>query len=546
MSAKAPSEEHNLSRWDAAGIVGGMLLMVAVTCVIMRGRILWEDETLGWMLLHDSSFRHMVSAWQQGADGGGFTFYLTGRAWLQAFGASDLSFRLYSTTCVALAYAVTWIAARRFYRIGIVAFAVINTFFFSRSMLLHMREGRFYGLLALGVALAFALVLRLARMPRPTPARWYLAMFLVHGLLTTSHLLGVVYSGFLLGALAVLDVLERRPRPLLYLAGAASWLLLLPERSNLVASAAVGKPHFWIKAPHFGEILDVYNGLSREIALVLVAVLALAAWTLWRGRRGLLHEAWTERKPVYVAGAALLLVPGAFLLEGAAGGTWLFHSRYLLPVMIAIVYATAEGLHLVRTGFAAELRRQWPVGVRLLGATGVALYTALLLFWGFHHVIDFTPSARDYTTPLTALLPQGVPVVCEDAFSFTELIQRQHSSGVRYMYLLDWEQAIRPDAPALEVTQYHLMENWRKVGYYADAIEPIGSFLNTHDRFLVLHTSLKPPSSVPPEIGNPLVERFRNNGGYEVRPFAQYDRKQMVDTAWMVCRGRCEAQTGKP
>ncbi len=78
------------------------------------------------MLLRDPSWHHMVQAWRAGADGGDFTFYLTGRAWLRVFGASEVSFRLYSSSCFALVFTVMWIAARKFYTTGVVAFRVIQ------------------------------------------------------------------------------------------------------------------------------------------------------------------------------------------------------------------------------------------------------------------------------------------------------------------------------------------------------------------------------------------------------------------------------------
>ena len=223
---------------------------------------------LGWMLLRDPTWRHMIFAYKQGADGGGFSFYLLGRAWLGVFGPSPLAFRLFSATCFGLAFVVTWATLRRFYGVGVTAFASFNTWFFSPPFVAHMAEGRFYGLLVLGVALAARLTAiwggrslpsqgavsgSAGQLPESGTGRRtslvYLSMFAAHGLLVTSHLLGVVFSAFLIAVMVVLDRLARRPKPWLYAAGVASWLLLLPERANIVASERVGKPWFWTKAP---------------------------------------------------------------------------------------------------------------------------------------------------------------------------------------------------------------------------------------------------------------------------------------------------------
>ena len=528
-----------LTRWDFAIMVAGFLFTLTITCVLSRGRIFWEDEMLGWMLLRDPSWRHMLFAYNQGADGGGFLFYLLGRGWLHVFGPSELAFRLFSSTCFGLAFAATWAAARRFYSIGLVAFALFNTWFFSPPFVAHMAEGRFYGLLVLGVSLAVWLALVLADVRRPTPSRLYAAMFLVHALLTTSHLLGVVFSAFLIAATAVLDALEHRPRPWLYFAGAASWLLLLPEHANIAASARVGKPHFWTKAPRLVDIVSVYTGSSKEIALVLALLLCLAIFALLRSRPGWAHalrQAWARRRPVYAVLAAMFLLGVAFLVEGLVG-TWLFNDRYLLPMTVAVAYLTAELAQIVVDNLSPALLRVATAPV-LRGAAGLA-FVAAMLFWDFKHVAAFSPSPQDYTAALTAKLPRGIPVVCEDAFSFMELLGRQHSSGVRYVYLLDWKQSVSPFAPALEVTQFHLIENWRKVGYFSGSIEPVDKFLAENKDFLVLHAAPIVPTGLPPEIGNPLAERLRHDPAYEVRPYALFDHGVQRDTVWLVCRGAC-------
>ncbi len=198
-----------------------------------------------------------------------------------------------------------------------------------------MREGRFYGLLTLSVALAIWLALTLSQVPKPTPRRFYVLMFAIHALLTTSHLLGIVFSAFFLAVTALLDWQDQRWRPSLYLSGAAAWLLLLLEKQNIVASAHVGKPHFWLPPPGIVAFLSVYGGWSAEIEIVLVLLLCACLW-VWMRERGSLGrafwEAYRRRRPVYVLLAVMLLIPVAFVVEGRFG-TPLFAERYLLPVM---------------------------------------------------------------------------------------------------------------------------------------------------------------------------------------------------------------------
>lgn len=510
------------------------LYTLLLTAVLSHGRIFWEDEMLGWMLLRDPSWHHMLFAYNHGADGGGFSFYLLGRAWLSLFGPSELAFRLFSSTCFGLALVVTWLALRRFYSRGIVALALLNTWFFSPPFVAHMAEGRFYGLLVFAVALTTWLTLTLATLTPPTPRRFYLAAFAANGLLVTTHLLGIMFSAFLLAALLASDLLTRRIRPLLYLCTLASWLLLLPERANIRATAAVGKPHFWTRAPTARELLDVYTGSCKEITLVLLVLLVAAAFLLWQKQSRLtsLRSGLQQRRPVYLVLAAFFLIPVCLLGEGLAGGTWLLNDRYLLPLTVAVAYFTAELLCLVYSAL--------PPFALPLQAAVFTVFAACLLFWDFHHLRDFSPSPRDYTAVLTARLPHDLPVVCEDAFCFTELIGRQHDSGVHYVFLLDWQQSLLPSAPRVEVTQYHLMNTWRAVGYFSGSIQPIGQFLAHHREFLVINTALAAPNGLPPYIGNPLTERFAHDSRYQVRPFTTLDYGKFRDTVSLVCRLPCQ------
>ncbi len=529
-------------RWSAgelALVSLGAALILLISYTFGRGRIFWEDEMLGWMLLHDPSWHHMIRAWKLGADGGGFSFYLTGRAWFALFGSSEASFRLYSGACFAAAFVVVWSAARRFYARGIIAFALINTFFFSPPLVLHMAEGRFYGLLVLSTALAVWVAVLPPRSTRT--GTWALCglTFLVHALLTTSHLLGVAYSLSLVAATIALDWSRHHLRPRFYIAAALSWLLLLPERTAIRASAAVGKPFFWTTQPTFRRFLGAYSAFSAEISVVLLTLVLVFAIALWRkpgASLAHLRAGFQHRRPVYCVTLALLFVPLAFFVEGFFGPA-LFISRYLLPVCIAQALLTAEALALIPWRSllpSAFLPPPKPVQILAL-----LLFVSGLLFYNFAFLRPFAIGQIEYTNALSAMLPKGVPVLCEDAWSFTEVIGRQHASGVQYTYLLDWPQSLSPSAPRLEVTQYHLMQNWRSAGYFSSSIRDRDQFLQQYPEFFVLHTIMPGVENVPPEIGNPLLERFQHDPAYTVQLFASLKRTAFVESAWRVCKGTC-------
>ncbi len=538
-----------LNRVDLLCMLSGLLFSLLISFVFSRHRIFWEDELLGWLLLRDPSWRHMVAAWRMGADGGGFGFYLLGRVWFFLFGPSEISLRMYSAAALGMAFVVLWATLRHFYDLRVVFLALFNTWFFSTYTVVHMAEGRYYGLMVFSTALVTWLALVPTRRPGRTAAYLYPLTFLFHALLTTSHQLGVVFSASLLACTALLDRMEQRFRPGLYATGIAAWMLLWPEREAIAATARVGKPHFWTTAPSVSNFVGAYTGFSAEVACVLLALGVLVALTLRRGAPGYrdrLRSAYRARRPVWVVTAIFLLIPFAYLVEGKIG-TWLFVNRYLLPLAICQVLLTAEMIAVI------EWRAYVPGSVwRNPRALPVALtcFCVLMVLWVFVRLRTFVIPPENYTDALTAMLPRGVPVVCEDAWTFSELIARQHTSGVAYTFLLDWPYAISPQAPLLEVTQFHLMQNWKAVGYFGGSIRYRDEFLQQHKSFFVVRAEPEPLPAQPVIAGNPLIDRFAATPGYEVRPYGKLHRRYFQDVVDFVCVGHCPAgstpQAGTP
>ena len=517
---------------DMLGMIAGVLCCLLFCFWFGHGRILWEDEMLGWMLLHDPSWHHFLAAWNQGADGGGFAFYFLGRAWFHIFGASNLSFRLISATCFAGSFCVAWQASRRYYAITPTAIALFTTWFLCPPMVMHMVEGRFYGLLVLATALATSIALRLCE--TPTPKHWmYAGAFLANCLITTTHILGVVYSGFLLVAVVVHDVVGRQFRPLIYVAVACSWLLLLPERQAILASSAVGKPWFWTYPPDLIRFVGAFCGFSNAIAFVLLGLVGVLFYTAYRslGLVAIVRKGYADRRLVYWIPGSLFCVPLLLGTQAHIHGTSLFINRYLLPVNIGLAFALAEVVVLIRWDSIAPTRRWFPLTGRNLRDV-ICAYGAVLLLWNVIHVQPFTLGAIDYTGRMTALLPKGISIVFQDAWGFTEMIGTQHDSGVQYTYLLDWPHSTNPAAPRLEVTQYHLMENWKRVGYFSGSIYFRDTFLHSHSRFLLLKRVVDAKDRNGIIIGNPMVEEFAHTPGAQV---TRLRRDVFGYSVWLVC-----------
>ena len=222
-------------------------------------------------------------------------------------------------------------------------------------------------------------------------------------------------------------------------------------------------------------------------------------------------RAFASRAPSYCVAFWLMLVPLAFFVEGKVG-TPLLNGRYLQPVTLGFVLITAELLRLTR--LSVRLKAISRISLRL--ALGLS-FALVLNIWIFYYIRNISFSTRDYTPALNKLLPKDVPVVVEDAFTFTELIGRQHTSGVDYRFLLDWNQSISPAAPLVEVTQYHLMENWKQSGYFAGSIEDADEFFKTEDHFFVIHSDYLTHPKDPQPIGDPIIARLQSRHDYDIR-----------------------------
>ena len=526
---------------DAYWLIPSVLLLFAVPLYCARGRIFWEDEMLGFLLLRDPSFHHMTTAWLQGADGGGFSFYLTGRLWFDLFGSSVRSFRMYSEVCFAAAFIISWVTMRRFYTAAVATCASLSIWLVSPVLIQHLAEGRFYGLFMAAVALAIWFCVRANEQPEVRPLL-YLGVFLANALLITSHLLGVVYSFCVVVSMVLLDWNGGRLRPKLYLAVIASWLLLIPSLPAIRASGRVGKPFFWTTQPDWVTFVSHYTGFTLKlgvpIAIFLVAIVIVLARR--RSLIGTMQEACRDRRPIYVVGLLLFLIPVMFYVEGLFGPA-LCISRYLQPIALATVYLVAE---LLTIGLAIV-----PASLRTNGALKAAAWA---VFLGCIGIYDFGYRPRhtglelDYTQALTRSLPTGVPIVCEDAFAFTELISRQHDSPVLYTYLLGWKNSLSPQSPRLEVTQYHLMENWKKVGYFSGSIQYAAPFFQQYPVFYII--SIEDLGGNGPAggmnrsglIGSQLHTHLAEDSQYQVGLFKVVPLGELKAWVWRACRiGNC-------
>lgn len=441
---------------------------------------MWSDEILGWVLVTDPSWHHMLAAWRLGADGGGLFFYLLARLWLSLLGASAAHFRLFSAAGVGAAAALTFVAVRRYTRWSVAAPVIALVWFSSDVVLWQVLQARFYGLLLAGVAAAFLLLVVAAQQPR---VGWgqLLLTFTCHMLLVGTHPFGAVYSAMLVAALLVRRSLRR-----VALAAAAGWWILLPSLPALRSTAAVGRPHFWTTRPSWPELTAAYTCWSLPVGITLGFCVAVALALL--GLASNAKRPRTESKVAHqvspvVVGVGLLLAVPLLVWVGSQGSASLFVDRYFVPVVIPITMVLAcLAERLMRT---AEIRRAgWVRGAAAVAGAGLVVWAAVIA------VVQYPAYARypgpDDTGELVQRLPRGVPIVVEPVDLFHRLVLYRQGRGLHYVSVLDWKQATGPDSLRGEVTAFHEVENWRKAGYFATSIVDANAFLAQSKPFAVI------------------------------------------------------------
>ena len=512
--------------WTVAVLTVALFGICLYCLLVSRYRILWSDELFGWELVRDPSWRHMLRAWQLGADGGGISFYVLCRLWLGLFGHTKLAFRGFSAAGVFLAFATMWALLRRFYRPEIVAITLFTVWLGSRTILWQIVQTRFYGLLLASSALAF-----LAALPggvqrgedetNPTTHLQLLAAFGANFLLVSTHPLGLAYSAALLLAFVLVDGSRKRLRFRLYVAVLCSWSVLLFSMTAIKNSAAVGKPWFWTIKPTLLDLQALYEPLFWPTLPKLV-LLVFAVALLWPGERRKMAQAVRQRRYVLLPGLFLALVPVVVWVLSRRGTSY-FVDRYLISFTLGIAVLMAEAL---TQALPRELswRRPFPLVLTLVA---VLLYKA---GWdGLHQFPrDLFVPPFDFTGDLALLLPRGEPVLIPRVDVFDLMAYYRDAPDLPILFPTDLQMAEEPESPRGLVSGVNEMLNWRKAGYYSSQIVDSAQFLATAQEFIVVNDA-----SIPW-----MQQRLGNNPHWKLTKLGDFAHGYWSATIWRVTRQR--------
>ncbi len=463
-------EERSVTWWPKLGwldavCLGLMTALLMGLCVARsRTRLFWSDETFGFTLLRDPSLARTLHGWWEGADSGGILYYLLGHVWFRLFGATPLSLRLFSTTAFAIAIGVIWVMARRFFAVPVLAMSTALAFFLPSYVLWQEINGRFYGLFLAFAACAVACTMYAVERRQLSRVALVLTCG-AHACLIGSHILGLVYSVGLLGALLAWDVSRRRLRPALYGAVVVAWLLVFPiSYHSIHATAAIAQGTFWPVRPRWRDLVLGLFAYSHKLVLVAMVLLVAGAgrgW--WRSRAAKRPEAPTtavSQWPIAVALGGLFLAQATLFAKSRAGLS-VYADRYLLPLEIAVVLLFGEGLtRALGPLLVRRLSRPLPsmvisvVAIGALFAEGVHVDTYRELYAGL-----------GYPAHVEGLLPPGQNVVVTFLPSF--MLLRLFDPVHHYIFATDW--AYDGKMPG-DFSGQRLLENVSRGGFAKNSV----------------------------------------------------------------------------
>ncbi|MGI4853038.1 MAG: hypothetical protein ACRYF4_03195 [Janthinobacterium lividum] len=318
-----------------------------ISLYLSSHRLMWADEFTGFFVMTDPSWRHAYQSWSRAADSGGPLFYLLGHSLVSVFGPHPYVLRLFSAACLWMA-AVLWFEVLRRKLSTLPALTACGLVWLCNSLFVdHLGQVRYYGLLVLATAVA-AILMIWVEDHAPRAIVCFLLMYAGSSFLITSHMLGVVFSSFVVAAM-LFSRLPRTKKAAAIAGALASWSLILLFRTAIHAGSAA---YTWVQMPHATDLLRYYlhtpfyvsshpvlsNLVNTLLALLIVCGAFLAKRKLTRNGPG-----DSGRRLMLIFSALLLCLPlGMFVLSHAYKPVWV--GRYLMPYGLGVAGMCAGAL----------------------------------------------------------------------------------------------------------------------------------------------------------------------------------------------------------
>jgi len=447
--------------------VGAFSLLLAYIALISiyfsRHRMMWWDELLGWNLLTDPSWSHMLQAWKQGADGGCLLFYVLGRLVLAITGNHPVAIRLLSAVCLWAAALVWWKILSRYFSAWSASIAVLLIWLCTGDFIYHMAEARYYGLFILAVALPIYTAIWIEDR-KPSPPVIFALCFLANSLLISAQMLGVLYSGMILTAF-LLSQMPAQKRITAIVASVCSWIFFLPYLSII----KYGKQNSsWVQMPGLMDVVRYYyHGLTFSYIFNAAAYLfILVCVVIYRKRAAdLLVQNRARLMLLYIAGLLLLLPVIFFVISHLY--TPLFVSRYMMPYYLGVSCLLVLALWLVEQWALPA----WRPAFRVAATAGIFCFLAVLNIRGLRQ----QPVRQLSSIESVLAVKSPFPTVVPDEGVYLQLKRYDGVASGNIVYLIPNKREGQPETDEMAVIS--------NAGYAHDIYHD-ADFFPLHKQFL--------------------------------------------------------------
>lgn len=442
----------------------GLFLLLAgslITSMFFKEKWLWMDEVLSYVLITDSSLRHLNDAVVSNMDANPPVFANVYWFLSHYISANTLFLRAVSVLLFAGTVTFFFIYTTRLIGKPVTNFMlitlVISLTYLNFTLSTQIRG---YALFLLITYTYFVCVHRL--IPAPNNARLLFFHTLAGLLVAFTHNFGLFYltaAGAFFGVLFLWSK-DWRYGWVFGSYGVILLLWLVIWYANFTIQTRAGIPHSWIPMPTFlsffqitGELAPTlsskleHQGLFSGLAILrfglIVALFFYVA--IPKVKVGFTEVVRDKAFSFYLLSGFIYLATIGIALTVSLVHTSVFISRYLWPSHLLVIYQLLYAFYQLVPGLSlSRLARLFPVYALLVG---------VFIF---------------YQNRKTALFPSGIltylpsinphyPVFFEDADYFLPiwLEQKQYKS----YYLLDWKTASRPDNALNATVEHKILES---------------------------------------------------------------------------------------